>query len=152
MPADRDEAGLRHSQPVPVLSELRAKLPVWKEQLLPKHPIGNAINYALGQWQKLAVFSSDGAVSIDNNASGHEMKRAVLNRKNSFLSATRADEEPPPSSPAPQAPAAAVSSRPSLRVPGHPLRFGPGTWFTSPLRREWLWLQVFGGLCRSSDT
>jgi hypothetical protein len=22
----------------------------------------------------------------------------------------------------------------SLRVPGHPLRFGPGTWFTSPLR------------------
>jgi hypothetical protein len=21
-----------------------------------------------------------------------------------------------------------------VRVPGHPLRFGPGTWFTSPLR------------------
>jgi predicted ester cyclase len=35
-----------------------------------------------------------------------------------------------------------------VRVPGHPLRFRPGTWFTSPLRQEWLRLRVFGGLCR----
>ena len=37
----------------------------------------------------------------------------------------------------------------TLRVRGHPLRFEPGTWLTSPLRREWLQLWVCGGLCRS---
>jgi hypothetical protein len=37
--------------------------------LRPKHPMAEAINYALGQWQELDVFSTDGAVSIDNNLS-----------------------------------------------------------------------------------
>ena len=75
----------RQKQSTPVLSQLRAKLLVWKEQLLPKHPMAEAINYALGQWQELTVFSSDGAVPIDNNVSEREMKRVVLNRKNSLF-------------------------------------------------------------------
>jgi hypothetical protein len=33
----------------------------------------------------LNVFASDGAVPIDNNASEREMKRVVLNRKNSLF-------------------------------------------------------------------
>ncbi len=41
--------------------------------------------YALGQWQELNVFSFDGAVAIDNNVSEREMKRVVLNRKNSLF-------------------------------------------------------------------
>jgi hypothetical protein len=45
-----------------------------------------------------------------------------------------------------------LSVHSDVRVPGHPLRFRPETWFTSPLRREWLGLRVCGGLCRSSDT
>src|SRR5215469_8793194 len=75
----------RQQQSVPVLAELREKLLVWKEQLLPKHPMAEAINYALSQWQELNVFCSDGAVQIDNNASEREMKRVVLNRKNSLF-------------------------------------------------------------------
>jgi transposase len=43
------------------------------------------VNYALGQWQELNVFCSDGAVRIDNNVSECEMKRVVLNRKNSLF-------------------------------------------------------------------
>ena len=43
------------------------------------------MNYALGQWQELNVFCSDGAVRIDNNVSECEMKRVVLNRKNSLF-------------------------------------------------------------------
>jgi hypothetical protein len=43
------------------------------------------VNYALGQWQELNVFCSDGAVPIDNNVSECEMKRVVLNRKNSLF-------------------------------------------------------------------
>jgi transposase len=44
-----------------------------------------AIGYALGQWQPLSVFCSDGAVPIDNNASQREMKRIVLSRKSSLF-------------------------------------------------------------------
>lgn len=43
------------------------------------------MNYALGQWAELNAFCSDGAVPIDNNASEREMKRVVLNRKNSLF-------------------------------------------------------------------
>ena len=69
----------------PVLAELREKFLAWKEQLLPKHPMAEAIHYGLSQWQELNVFSSDGAVPIDNNVSEREMKRVILNRKNSLF-------------------------------------------------------------------
>jgi transposase len=36
-------------------------------------------------YRELNVFCSDGAVAIDNNASEREMKRVVLNRKNSLF-------------------------------------------------------------------
>jgi len=69
----------------PLLAQLRERLLMWKEQLLPKHPMAEAINYALGQWAELSVFCSDGAVPIDNNVSEREIKRVVLNRKNSLF-------------------------------------------------------------------
>jgi transposase len=76
---------LRQAESSPVLRELRERLLAWKEQLLPKHPMAEAVNYALGQWEELNVFCSDGAVPIDNNVSEREMKRVVLNRKNSLF-------------------------------------------------------------------
>jgi len=76
---------LRQEASAPVLAQLRTKFLEWKEQLLPKHPMAEAINYALGQWAELNVFCADGAVSIDNNVSEREMKRVVLNRKNSLF-------------------------------------------------------------------
>ena len=76
---------LRQEQSVPLLADLREQLLLWKQQLLPKHPMAEAINYALGQWAELNVFCSDGAVPIDNNVSEREMKRVVLNRKNSLF-------------------------------------------------------------------
>jgi transposase len=76
---------LRRERSAPLLAELHDRLLQWKQQLLPKHPMAEAINYALGQWQELNVFSTDGAVPIDNNVSEREMKRIVLNRKNSLF-------------------------------------------------------------------
>jgi transposase len=76
---------LRQKQSVPLLAELHRKLLVWKEQLLPKHPMAEAVNYTLSQWEALTVFTTDGAVPIDNNVSEREMKRVVLNRKNSLF-------------------------------------------------------------------
>jgi hypothetical protein len=76
---------LRRQQSAPLLAQLRDKLLIWKEQLLPKHPMAEAISYALGQWRELSVFCSNGAVPIDNSISEREMKRVVLNRKNSLF-------------------------------------------------------------------
>jgi len=76
---------LRQQQSAPLLAQLRERLLTWKEQLLPKHPMAEAVNYALGQWTELNVYCSDGAVAIDNNVSEREMKRVVLNRKNSLF-------------------------------------------------------------------
>jgi transposase len=80
-----ERLALRQAQSAPVLVKLREKLLEWKEQLLPKHPMAEAVNYALSQWAELNVFCSDGAVPIDNNVSEREMKRVVLNRKNSLF-------------------------------------------------------------------
>ena len=76
---------IRQARSAPILIELRRRFLIWKEQLLPKHPMAEAVNYALGQWSELNVFCADGAVPIDNNVSEREMKRVVLNRKNSLF-------------------------------------------------------------------
>jgi transposase len=80
-----ERLALRQEKSVPLLAELRQRLLVWKEQLLPRHPMAEAIHYALSQWNELNVFCRDGAVPIDNNVSEREMKRIVLNRKNSLF-------------------------------------------------------------------
>jgi transposase len=80
-----ERLAIRQARSVPVLAKLRNKLFDWKQQLLPKHPMAEALNYVLNQWAELNVFCSDGAVPIDNNVSEREMKRIVLNRKNSLF-------------------------------------------------------------------
>ncbi len=91
---------LRQKQSVPILAELHRKLLIWKEQLLPKHVMADAVDYTLGQWEALTVFTTDGAVPIDNNVSEREMKRIVLNRKNSLFVGNLAAEGPQRSWPA----------------------------------------------------
>ena len=76
---------LRQSESVALLTLLRDKLYGWRDQLLPKHPMREAVNYCLNQWAELNVFAADGSVPIDNNVSEREMKRVVLNRKNSLF-------------------------------------------------------------------
>ena len=76
---------LRQGSSAPVLAGFKEKLVGWKQQLLPKHPMAEAVSYVLSQWQELNVFCSDGTVPIDNNVSEREMKRVVLNRKNSLF-------------------------------------------------------------------
>jgi transposase len=76
---------LRQTQSQPILTRLRDRLWAWKDQLLPKHPMAEAVNYCLNQWNELSVFAGDGAVPIDNNVSERDVKRIVLNRKNSLF-------------------------------------------------------------------
>jgi transposase len=83
--SDADRLALRIAESRPILDVLHQKLSVWKLQLLPKHPMSDAVGYTLRQWKELTVFATDGAVPIDNNISEREMKRIVLNRKNSLF-------------------------------------------------------------------
>lgn len=76
---------LRQRKSRPVLHALKDRLHTWRDQLLPRHPMAQAAQYALNQWETLTVFAQDGAVPIDNNASEREMKRIVLNRRNSLF-------------------------------------------------------------------
>jgi transposase len=76
---------LRQQESVPILSSLKDRLFAWRDQLLPKHPMSEAVGYLLNQWTELNVFTTDGAVSIDNNVCEREMKRICLNRKNSLF-------------------------------------------------------------------
>ena len=69
----------------PLLESWHERLLALRETLLPKSPISEAVNYSLNQWKELTLFLDDGAVPIDNNASEREMKRVVLNRKNSLF-------------------------------------------------------------------
>ena len=76
---------LRKRESVPILAILKDKLHGWRDRLLPKHPMAQAIGYTLNQWTELNVFAADGCVPIDNNVSEREIKRVVLNRKNSLF-------------------------------------------------------------------
>lgn len=76
---------LRQCESVPILLALKDKLFGWRDQLLPKHPMAEAVGYLLNQWTELNVFTTDGAIPIDNNVSEREMKRICINRKNSLF-------------------------------------------------------------------
>ena len=50
--------------------------------VLPKCPMGQAITYALNQWDALCVYTTDGDLAIDNNASENALRRVAIGRKN----------------------------------------------------------------------
>jgi len=50
--------------------------------VLPKSPMGQAITYALNQWEALCVYTTNGDLAIDNNASENANRRVALGRKN----------------------------------------------------------------------
>ena len=81
----KHRTALRQIESVADPRGLQGQAARWRDQLLPKHPMGQAVNYTLNQWAELNVFAADGAVPIDNNISEREIKRIVLNRKNSLF-------------------------------------------------------------------
>lgn len=51
-------------------------------QVLPKSPMGEAITYALNQWEALKVYTTDGDLNIDNNVSERALRRIAVGRNN----------------------------------------------------------------------
>jgi transposase len=77
---------LRQELSVPRLGQFHAWLKSQQAahggSVLPKSPMGQAITYALNQWDALCVYTTDGDLDIDNNASENALRRACLGRKN----------------------------------------------------------------------
>lgn len=83
-----DAAGrlaLRQDKSVPVMARLKSQIQRLQATALPKSALGRACHYALGQWERLEVFLSDGAVEIDNNLCENGMRPVALGRKNWML-------------------------------------------------------------------
>jgi transposase len=77
---------LRQEKSVPRLQQFKA----WLESqqavrggpVLPKSPMGQAITYALNQWDALCVCTTNGDLAIDNNVSENALRRVAIGRKN----------------------------------------------------------------------
>ena len=77
---------LRQERAVPRLQQFRAWLQSQQAQhggpVLPKSPLGEAITYAFNQWDALTIYTGDGDLAIDNNASENALRRVALGRRN----------------------------------------------------------------------
>jgi len=77
---------LRQQFAVPRLEQFKAWLEAQQVvnggSVLPKSPMGQAITYALNQWETLKVYTTDGELDIDNNAAENALRRIAVGRKN----------------------------------------------------------------------
>jgi len=77
---------LRQEKSIPRLNQFKTWLESQQAHrggpVLPKSPMGQAITYALNQWNALCVYATDGDLAIDNNASENALRRVALGRKN----------------------------------------------------------------------
>jgi len=75
---------LRAHQSRPIVERLKAALVRLKSrgQFLPKSLLGQAIDYALGQWSALEVYLNDGRIEIDNNLVENAIRPTALGKKN----------------------------------------------------------------------
>jgi transposase len=86
--SDADRLDLRRSESQPIVDKLRVLFVEQQATLLPKHPMAQAIQYALNQWKELTLFLTEGAVPIHNNLAEQQMKRIALLRKNALFVGT----------------------------------------------------------------
>lgn len=73
---------LRQDKSVPVLQELKTWMIDQLNEVLPKSPIGRAIQYTLGLWDRLELYTQDGTRLIDNNRIENSIRFVALGRKN----------------------------------------------------------------------
>jgi hypothetical protein len=54
-------------------------------RIRPKSGLGQALQYALGQWPAMQTFLEDGRVEIDNNDTENDIRPSAVGKKNCFL-------------------------------------------------------------------
>ena len=72
---------LRQRKSKPLMDNFKIWLEEMYPTVLPKSPLGNAINYCIKLWPGLARFLDDGRLEADNNLTEQEIKPLVMARK-----------------------------------------------------------------------
>lgn len=75
-------AAARQASSLPLLKTFRAWLDAQAARALPKSPLGQAISYALSNWDALCRYTDEGYLAIDNNLSERTLRPAAIGRKN----------------------------------------------------------------------
>ena len=65
-----------------MMASFKAWLLEHEQKTLPKLKVGQAIRYALNQWNELASFLEDGHLPIDNNATERDLRSLTIGRSN----------------------------------------------------------------------
>jgi hypothetical protein len=73
---------LRQTKSRPILEDIKNYLQTEKPKVLPKSPIGDAIDYTLSNWEALLRYTEDGELEIDNNAAERSLRPIVVGRNN----------------------------------------------------------------------
>ena len=73
---------LRREKTTPMVTEIHQKLLAVKATVLPKSKLGEAVDYALGQWPRMIVFLEHAAIELSNNLAENSMRPVALGRKN----------------------------------------------------------------------
>jgi transposase len=79
---DEQRLQMRQELSLPILEQFYQWLVTHRPEVLPKSPMGEAISYALNNWEALKRYTEAGFLAIDNNASEREMKKIAIGRKN----------------------------------------------------------------------
>ena len=90
---DYDSAQLlqaRQEEAWPILEEIHRVLEDYQNQVLPKSPMGKAINYSLNQWEALLRYVENPLLDIDNNIAERVLRMVVLGRKNYLFAGSEA--------------------------------------------------------------
>jgi transposase len=87
---DEQLLAARQTEALPIFDEILVVLNEYKDQVLPKSPMGKAITYAFNQWDALVQYTSDPILEIDNNLSERTMRMVVLGRKNYLFAGSEA--------------------------------------------------------------
>ncbi len=78
----KERLALRQAKSVPILDDIKAYLEREQPKVLPKSPEGQAIAYALSNWEALVRYSEDGDLEIDNNGAERSLRGVAVGRKN----------------------------------------------------------------------
>jgi transposase len=79
---DEQRLQIRQELSLPILEQFHQWLLARRPEVLPKSPMGEAISYALNNWEALRRYTEAGFLAIDNNVAEREMKRIAVGRKN----------------------------------------------------------------------
>lgn len=81
-PREEQRRQARQQQATPVLAALQQWLQTHKGQVLPKSALGQAVGYALNNWEALQRYLEQGYLTIDNNLSERTLRAIAVGRNN----------------------------------------------------------------------